>query len=86
MRSRARTTIVVEDDASNSPFGNDQAQGRMRFDNIFTDSGEAGRIPVGAMIVEATLRIAIEDDIDNPLYDADFDVYIITRDWSEDST
>lgn len=78
-------TINVDDDVNNSIFNDRRGQGLLRFDDIITTTGELGKVPMGATILEATLRITLADDVDF-LYDADFMVYMMTRDWNEGST
>jgi hypothetical protein len=78
-------TFVVDDDTRNSIFTDYRGQGLVGFDNIITNSNEPGKIPAGSLITEATFRLVLEDDIDF-IFDADFQVYMMTRDWSESST
>ncbi|MCB9846609.1 MAG: DNRLRE domain-containing protein [Phycisphaeraceae bacterium] len=77
-------TIVVDDDTQNNILFDYRAQGLLRFEGLFGD-GE-GQIPQGATIHGATLRLWITEDIDTPLFDPDFDVYVANREWSESST
>lgn len=78
-------TFEVDDDTDNSFFSDDRGQGLVRFDGIFTDTGEAGKIPVGATIESATLRLVLTNDVDF-VFDADFDVYQANLAWNEGST
>ncbi len=80
------STMVVDDDTTNSWFSDRRGHGMLRFDDIFTSTGEEGKIPYGATITEATLRVTLADDIDIPFYDPDFDIYMMIRDWGESST
>ncbi len=73
--------IVVDDDTDNSIFSDDRGQGLIRFDGVIGDAS----VPLGAQVTDARLRVFIEDDVDF-LFDADFDVFEMTRDWDEDST
>jgi len=77
-------TRVVDDDTANSFFSDSRGQGLVRFDGIF-GSGN-GQVPAGSQIISATLVIDIPDDIDTPLYNPDFFVHRMTRDWNESST
>lgn len=72
--------LVVDDDTENSFFSDDRAQGLIRFDGI------ANAIPAGAAVVSAALTIQVTDDIDNPLYDPDFDLHRVLIPWNENST
>jgi hypothetical protein len=82
----SNTTVNVDDDVNNSIFNDRRGQGLLRFDNIITASGQAGMIPLGATVTEATLRLTISDDIDNPLFNPKFRIYMMTRAWDENST
>jgi len=77
--------LTVDDDTTNSLFDDDQGQGLIRFDDIFSVGPETGKIPFNSTIIEADLRIVVEDDVDF-LFDADFDVYMMTAPWDESST
>ncbi|MBD2462468.1 DNRLRE domain-containing protein [Oscillatoria sp. FACHB-1407] len=77
--------LIVDDDVNNSVFSDRQGQALLRFDNIIGDAA-LGRIPRGAIIVRANLKLTVKDDIDNPLYDPDFRLYFMRRSWSESST
>lgn len=79
-------TFDSDDDTTNSIFNDRRGQALLRFDNITTGTGEAGKIPLGATITSATIRLAIEDDIDTPLFNPRFFVHQLQRDWSESST
>lgn len=78
--------IVVDDDTTNSPFSDKRGQGLVRFDGIFTSTGEERKIPLGATIVSAQLRVAVPDDIDTPFANPDVYLYEMARAWSESST
>ncbi|MDX2132297.1 MAG: DNRLRE domain-containing protein [Planctomycetota bacterium] len=78
--------IVVDDDVNNSPFNDRRGQGLLRFDGMFTSTGEDGKVPLGASISQATLSLFVPDDIDNPLADPDMYVFLMTRPWDESST
>ena len=77
-------TITVDDDTANSIFSDKRGQGLLRFDDII-GSG-AGKIPAGATITRATLKLTLRDDIDTPLYSPNFNVHFMTRSWAESST
>jgi hypothetical protein len=79
-------TIVVDDDVNNSIFSDNRGQGLLRFDEILTTTNEAGKVPMGAMITSAELRIHVPDDIDTPFASPNFMVYLLTRPWDENST
>ncbi|MDX2148894.1 MAG: DNRLRE domain-containing protein [Planctomycetota bacterium] len=79
-------TFDVDDDTTNSVFNDRRGQGLVRFDDIISSTGEANKIPAGATITSATLRLVFEDDVDSPFSDPGFFVYMMTRDWSENST
>lgn len=81
-------TFDVDDDTTNSVFSDRRGQALLRFDDVFTSSptGPYNRVPLGARIVEATLRLVLSDDIDTPLYDPSFELFMMTRDWGESST
>ncbi|MEM7311262.1 MAG: DNRLRE domain-containing protein [Planctomycetota bacterium] len=73
---------VSDDDIENFVFGDYQAQALVRFDDVFG----SGAIPSGANIVSATLSLELSNDIDNPLFDADFFVHRVLVPWDEGST
>lgn len=80
------TTVNVDDDVNNSIFNDRRGQGLLRFDNIFTTTGQFGMIPMGSTITEATLRLTLADDVDSPFYNPRFRIYMMTRAWDENST
>ena len=73
---------VSDDDVENFIFGDSEGHALVRFDGLF----DAGEVPFGATIVSATLSLELSDDIDNPLFDADFFVHRVLVPWSESST
>lgn len=76
---------VSDDDTTNSFFSDSQGQALVRFDGL-VDGAALGRIPLGATIVSAHLSLEISDDIDNPLFDPNFEVRRVLVPWDEDST
>lgn len=80
-------TRVSDDDTANSFFADFRGQALVRFDGIVRAAGESGDgVPLGATVLKATLVLDIADDIDTPLFDPDFLVYLVTRPWDESST
>ncbi|MFM9956594.1 MAG: DNRLRE domain-containing protein [Phycisphaerales bacterium] len=81
------TVFTADDDTNNSIFNDSRGQGLLRFDQMFTNNPfDQSKIPLGSVIESASLRIVLSDDVDSPIYDADFNVFLMTRDWSESST
>lgn len=78
------STLVVDDDTTNSWWRDREGQALLRFDDIIGTG--AGQIPLGATITKATLKLTLKDDIDNPFYNPDFYLYYMTRSWNESST
>ena len=78
------SVLVADDDTTNSWWRERQGQALLKFDDIIGD--EAGQIPAGAQIERANLKLTLIDDIDHLLYNPDFEVYYMTRDWDELST
>ncbi|MEO1296398.1 MAG: DNRLRE domain-containing protein [Cyanobacteria bacterium J06636_16] len=78
------STLVADDDTTNSWWRDREGQTLLKFDDII--GSEAGQIPLGATITQASLKLTLKDDIDHPFYNPDFDVYYMTRDWNESST
>jgi len=78
-------TLISDDDTTNSWFSDRQGQTLIRFDNIIGDPA-LGRIPRGATITRANLKLTLRDDIDHPLYNPDFYVQFMKRTWDEGST
>ena len=76
------STRVSDDDVNNAFFSDARGQALVRFDEIFS----AQKIPLTATILSATLVLDISDDIDSPIYDPDFFVYLVERAWEENST
>ena len=76
--------LVIDDDTTNSWWRDRQGQTLLRFDDIIGD--EVGKIPLGAKIERANLKLTLIDDIDHPFYKPDFEIYYMTRDWDESST
>ena len=76
--------LVADDDTTNSWWRDRSGQVLLRFDDIIGD--EVNQIPLGAKIERANLKLTLIDDIDHPLYNPDFEVYYMTRDWDELST
>ena len=74
-----------DDDVYDSIFTDYRGQALLRFDGIVGPTAE-GRIPPDAKVSRAVLSIEIEDDIDNPLFNPDFEVWQVIRDWNESST
>ena len=79
-------TRASDDDVSNSIFTDDQGQALVRFDGMFSEGSEPGRVPSGATIRSATLVLDIAGDIDNPFANPSFFVHPVLVPWSEDST
>ena len=79
------TTLVIDDDTTNSWFRDRSGQSLLRFDDIVGNAAE-GKIPLGATIARANLKLTLKDDIDNPLYNPDFNIFYVTRAWDESST
>ena len=78
------SVLVADDDTTNNFLGDRQGQTLLKFDDIIGD--EIDKIPPGAIITRAELKLTISDDIDFPFYNPDFEVYFMTRDWHESST
>ena len=57
------STCNVDDDTNNSFFSDSRGQGLHRFDNMFTLDGANNKVPQGATITNATLRLVFEDDV-----------------------
>lgn len=81
--------IVVDDDVNNSIFSDRQGQGLLRFDGItrgqvLEGEPDPSQVPLGAKIERATLRLNLAGDTN--LFDPGFDVYRMSRAWSESST
>jgi len=79
-------TIDVDDDVRNNIFNDRETQALLAFDDLFTSTGEPGKIPVGRPIERAVLRLHVSEDHDNPFYDPDIRVHFMTKGWSEGST
>ncbi|MGK7914877.1 MAG: DNRLRE domain-containing protein [Prochloraceae cyanobacterium] len=79
------TTLVADDDTTNSWFSDRQGQVLLRFDALIGNAAQ-GKIPVGATITRANLKLTLQDDIDSLFYNPDFEVYYMTRSWQENST
>lgn len=58
-------------------------QGLMRFDNIFTSSGESGKIPLGSQINSARLVLAAFNDSNTAMQ---MSLYRMRRNWSESTS
>jgi len=78
------STVVVDDDVTNSPFQDRRAQGLIRFDGLFGNPGN-GRVPLGAQITRAWLTLEVVDDIDAPSR-PDFFLHRVLVPWGELST
>jgi Calcineurin-like phosphoesterase len=76
--------FTVDDDTTNSLFNDKRGQGLLRFDGIIGNAPQ--QIPQGASIASAELRLTLSDDIDNPLANPKFFVYLMLKDWNESST
>ena len=81
--------IVVDNDTSNSPFGEDPAHGLLRFEGLFQGVVTEGdpaptRIPQDATIARATLTLNLTDDVD--LGNPEIYLYPMTVAWTETST
>ncbi|MCH2162524.1 MAG: DNRLRE domain-containing protein, partial [Phycisphaerales bacterium] len=74
-----------DDDVYDSIFTDYRGQALLRFEDILGPVAE-GKVPENAKVTRAILSIEIEDDIDNPLFNPDFEVWEVTRDWDESST
>ncbi len=79
-------TFDSDDDTGNSIFNDRRGQALLRFDNITTSTNEPGKIPFGAIITSATVRLAIQDDIDTPLFNPRFFIHQLNVNWNESST
>jgi len=77
--------LWVDDDTDNHWWYDYRGQALIEFDEITGDPVN-GKIPTGATIDKAYLMVTVKDDIDHPIYDPDFHVYQMTRDWNESST
>jgi hypothetical protein len=55
-------------------------QGMLQFRNIFTNSGEAGKIPLGSTITSATIRFSTFNDSNS---EAQISLYRMLLDWRE---
>ncbi len=75
-----------DDDTSNSIFTDRRGQSLIRFDDIFSEGDEPGRVPQGAKIRSATLVLDVAADIDNPFANPRFFVHPVLVPWEEDST
>ncbi|NJK49249.1 DNRLRE domain-containing protein [Candidatus Gracilibacteria bacterium] len=78
-------TLIIDDDTTNSWLRDRSGQTLLRFDDIIGDGAE-GKIPLGATITRANLKLTLKEDIDNPLANPDFSIYYVTRAWDESST
>ena len=75
---------MADDDTTNNLFRDREGQTLLKFDDII--GNEIDKIPQGATVTRADLKLTISDDIDNPFFNPDFEVYFMTRDWNESST
>ena len=81
--------INIDNDVTNSPFGDTPTRGLLRFTNIFQDPVYEGdetptAIPSDAEIGSATLTINIVDDVD--IGDEDLDIHLMLINWNENSS
>lgn len=83
------SVIIVDDDTTNSAFGEAPGQGLLRFQGmfqgpVFEGDPEPTAIPEGALIERASLSIDLADDtnIGDPVYS----LYRMTRPWGESAT
>jgi hypothetical protein len=74
---------VVDDDTDDNFFDDFGAQGLIRFDGIFGTGID--QVPLKSTINQAELQLTLQDDIDF-IFDVDFFVHQMLRDWNEDST
>ncbi len=75
-----------DDDTANSIFTDYRGQSLIRFDEVFSEGAETGRVPMGATIRSATLVIDVAADIDNPFANPRFFVHPVLVPWQESST
>ena len=83
------TTLVVDDDTTNSLFAEEEGQGLLRFDGLFqapvTESDPLpDRVPLDASILSASLILHLSDD--ENLGDTTIRVHRMSTGWSESST
>jgi hypothetical protein len=78
-------TLIIDDDTTNNWLRDRSGQTLLRFDDLIGNGAE-GKIPLGATITRANLKLTLKDDIDNPLANPDFSIYYVTRAWDENST
>jgi len=76
--------LTIDDDVTNSIFGDKRAHGLIRFDNLI-GAPSIGHVPNGAIIEKAWLTIEVTDDIDAPS-DPDFQLHRVLVPWDENST
>jgi predicted phosphodiesterase len=76
-------TIIIDDDVNNSIFSDRRGQGLLKFDGVIGSGPD--QVPSGSLITKATLSMTLADDIDF-VYDPQFYVFMMTRDWNESST
>src|SRR5215831_3813752 len=57
-------------------------QGLVKFDNIFTSTGEPGKIPLGSTITSATLRMRVFNESNSS---AEISVYRMLVDWNQNT-
>lgn len=82
-------TMQVDDDTSNSAFGEKQGQGLVKFNDLFLGAnvyeGDATptKIPLNAVITKANLMINVTEDVE---LDRTFEVWTLNKAWDEGST
>ena len=79
-------TRSSDDDTANSIFSDYRGQALVRFDQVFSEGSEIGRVPQGASIRSATLVLDVAADIDSPFFDPRFFVHPVLVPWQETST
>lgn len=75
-----------DDDTANSIFSDSRGQSLIRFDDVFSEGIETGRVPAGSTIRSATLVLDVAADIDNPFANPRFFVHPVLVPWQETST
>lgn len=76
--------LVADDDTTNNWFRDREGQVLLRFDDIIGNG--PNQVPLGSTVTRASLKLTLQDDIDHPLYDPEFEVYFLNQDWNESST
>lgn len=80
------STRTSDDDVSNSIFSDERGQALIRFENLIAGEESDGAIPAGSIITRAVLNLEVAEDIDNPIFDPYFEIYVVNTPWDESST